>query len=145
VVNAFAAPAGMGPNELELRGEHLAYVRAIICLFGSAGVFAFWFVDQRVYQKLLHSIFAYGLYLEVTYPDLPQLRSGLFMANLDITSGLSWFYRMQFWIFLIIAAVFVFQPFSLDLGPVPRHIKLLTWVHIVLVIGGEVRSWWWPS
>lgn len=144
-VNAFAPPAGMGLNELALRGEHLAYVRALICLIGSAGVFAFWFIDQRVYQKLLHSVFAYGLFLEMNYPDLPQLRSSLFIANLDITSGLSWFYRMQFWIFLVIAAVFVFQPFGIDLGPVPKYIKGLTWVHIALVVFGEWRCMMWPS
>jgi hypothetical protein len=141
-VNAFTPPAGV--TDL-LRGEHLAYLRALICLIGSAGVFAFWFIDQRVYQKLLHSIFAYGLFLELKYPDLPQLRSSLFIANLDITSGLSWFYRMQFWIFLVIAALFVFQPFSIDLGPVPKYIKALTWVHIALVVFGEWRSRQWPS
>jgi hypothetical protein len=139
-VNAFTAPV----TELA-RAEHLAYLRSIVCMIGSAGVFAFWFIDQRVYQRLLHSIFAYGLFVELKYPELPQLRSGLFIANLDITSGLSWFYRMQFLIFLLIAAIFVLQPFSIDLGPVPKGIKSLTWVHLVGVVFGEWRSSRWPS
>jgi len=141
-VNAFTPP--VGPID-PARGEHLAYLRGLICMIGSAGVFAFWFIDQRVYQKLLHSIFAYGLYLELKHPDLPQLRSSLFIANLDITRGLSWFYRMQFWIFLLIAAVFVLQPFAIDLGPVPKGIKSLTWLHLGLVGFGEWRSSRWLS
>jgi hypothetical protein len=141
-VNAFTPP--VGPID-PARGEHLAYLRGVICMIGSAGVFAFWFIDQRVYQKLLHSIFAYGLFLELKHPDLPQLRSSLFIANLDITSGLSWFYRMQFWIFLLIAAVFVLQPFAIDLGPVPKGIKSLTWLHLGLVVFGEWRSSRWLS
>jgi hypothetical protein len=142
-VNAFA-PSG-GGADLTSRGEHLAYLRGLICIIGSAGVFAFWFIDQRVYQKLLHSIFAYGLFLELKHPDLPQIRSGLFIAHLDITNGLAWFYRMQFWIFLLIAAVFVLQPFSIDLGPVPRGIKSLTEVHAAAVIVGELYSRRWSS
>ncbi|MGJ4995672.1 hypothetical protein [Bradyrhizobium sp. HKCCYLR20261] len=141
-VNAFTPPPAV---DITSRAEHLAYLRALVCMIGSAGVFAFWFIDQRVYQRLLHSAFAYGLFLELKHPDLPQLRSSLFIANLDITSGLSWFYRMQFWIMLAISAVFVLQPFSIDLGPVPRGIKTLTEIHLLAVIVGEVTSRTWPS
>ena len=142
-INAFTPSAGV--PDLPGREAHLAYLRALICMIGSAGVFAFWFIDQRVYQKLLHSIFAYGLFAELKHADLPQIRSGLFIAHLDITNGLAWFYRMQFWIFLLIAAVFVLQPFSIDLGPVPKGIKSLTEVHLVGVIIGEFYSRRWSS
>ncbi|WP_040622106.1 hypothetical protein, partial [Rhodovulum sp. PH10] len=44
--------------------SQLLYVVQLVLLFGSFGVFAFWYVDQRVYQRLLHSVFAYGLHRE---------------------------------------------------------------------------------
>ena len=45
---------------IDVRADALAYLRAVICFVGSAGVLAFWYVDQGVYQRLLHSVFAYG-------------------------------------------------------------------------------------
>jgi hypothetical protein len=142
-INAFT-PAANAPDLAE-RAAHLAYLRALICMIGSAGVFAFWFIDQRVYQKLLHSIFAYGLHVELKHPDLPQIRSSLLIAHHDITNGLSWFYRMQFWLFLVIALVFVLRPFSIDLGPTPPGIKSFTEIHAFGVLLGEIVSRRWPS
>jgi hypothetical protein len=78
------------------------FLRQLICLIGSLGIFAFWFVDHSVYQRLLHTVFAYGLFLELKQRDLPQLRSSLFAANLDITSWLGMFYRVQFWAFFVV-------------------------------------------
>jgi len=142
-INAFT-PAANATDFAE-RAAHLAYLRALICMIGSAGVFAFWFIDQRVYQKLLHSIFAYGLHVELKHPDLPQIRSSLLIAHHDITNGLSWFYRMQFWLFLMIALVFVLRPFSIDLGPAPPGIKSFTEIHAFGVVVGEIVSRRWPS
>jgi hypothetical protein len=145
VTSALTPPIGMAASDIVHRAEVLTYLRSLVCIIGSAGVFAFWFIDQRIYQRLLHSVFTYGLFVELKNPDLPQIRSSLFIANLDITSGLAWFYRMQFWIFLVIGAVFVWQPFSINLGPVPPGIKSLTWVHLAGAIGGELVSDSWPS
>jgi hypothetical protein len=101
-----AIPQGgtLRPGDLiDVRADTLAYLRAVICFIGSAGVFAFWYVDQGVYQRLLHSAFAYGLFLECREPDLPQVRSSMFLANLDVTNRLGIFYRAQFWLFVAVS------------------------------------------
>jgi len=66
-------------------------------LIGNAGFFALWWVDQNTYQRLLHAIFVYGLYLEWTAradPDVLKPRSALFAQNLNVTGKLSTFYVM---------------------------------------------------
>jgi len=145
VTSAYTPPTGVSLQQLAQRADTLSYLRNLMCIVGSAGVFAFWFIDQRIYQRLLHSVFGYGLYIEWKYPDLPQIRSSLFLANLDITNGLAWFYRTQFWTFAVIAVVFVSQPFGIDLGPTPKGIKGITVVHFLGVLIGEVYSHKWPS
>jgi hypothetical protein len=96
--------AELKPDKLiEIRTDALAYLRAVICFVGSAGVLAFWYIDQGVYQRLLHSVFAYGLFVEANEPDLPQVRSAMFLANLDVTNRLGIFYRAQFWLFVAVS------------------------------------------
>jgi hypothetical protein len=107
VTSAYTPPVGMGVADANLRAETFAALRTVVCIIGSAGVYAFWFIDQRIYQRLLHSVFAYGLFVEFKNPDLPQIRSAMYIANLDITSGLAWFYRTQFWLFFAISLFFV--------------------------------------
>jgi hypothetical protein len=72
-MNARLSPDGL----IDIRTNALAYLRAVICFVGSAGVLAFWYIDQGVYQRLLHSVFAYGLFVESKEPDLPQVRSAM--------------------------------------------------------------------
>ena len=93
--------------DIAVAKESLFYVREFVCIVGSLGIFAFWYVDQSVYQRLLHSAFAYGLYLEYENNDLPQVRSSLYWANLDITGRLGTFYRMQFWAFVVLSGFFL--------------------------------------
>jgi hypothetical protein len=145
VTSAYTPPSGLTPELIAHRADTLSYLRNLICIVGSAGVFAFWFIDQRIYQRLLHSVFGYGLYIESKYPELPQVRTSLFVANLDITNGLAWFYRIQFWTFGVIACVFVFQPFGIDLGPTPKYIKAISELHAIGVVCGEIYSRTWPS
>lgn len=145
VTSAYTPPSGLTSELISHRADTLSYLRNLICIVGSAGVFAFWFIDQRIYQRLLHSVFGYGLYMEWKHPDLPQVRSTLYIANLDITNGLAWFYRTQFWTFAIIALIFVLQPFGIDLGPTPKGIKTISEFHVAAVIIGEIYSRSWPS
>jgi hypothetical protein len=90
---------------IDIRSDALAYLRAVVCFVGSAGVLAFWYIDQGVYQRLLHSVFAYGLFVESKEPDLPQVRSSMYLANLDVTNRLGMFYRAQFWLFVVVSVV----------------------------------------
>lgn len=89
---------------IDVRSESLAYLRTVVCVVGSGGVLAFWYIDQGLYQRLLHSVFAYGLFIESREKDLPQVRSAMYLANLDVTNRLGWFYRSQFWLFVLVSA-----------------------------------------
>ena len=120
------------------------YVRELVCVVGSLGVFAFWYVDQSVYQRLLHSSFAYGLYLEQQNPDLPQMRSSLYWANLDITGRLGMFYRMQFWAFVVLAGLFLLFP--PDPASIKLNLRFLVFGYAALgVFLLEMVTWDWAS
>ncbi|MBY0380459.1 MAG: hypothetical protein K2W78_00850 [Xanthobacteraceae bacterium] len=151
VTSANTPPAGMASGPLASRTETLADLRSLICIVGSAGVLAFWFIDQRIYQRLLHSVFGYGLYTEFKNPDLPQVRSALYIANLDVTDGLGWFYRVQFAVFLIIAFVLVLLdgaftwPPNFNLIALKQPVVPITIVHSVFVVCGMIYASRWPS
>jgi hypothetical protein len=141
VTNEYTPPNGMQTVQLNARAEILDILRTVVCFFASAGVYAFWFIDQRIYQRLLHSVFAYGLFVEFKNPDLPQIRSSMFLANLDVTNGLAWFYRTQFFMFLLISAVLAF----LVSKRVTPAVLILLAIHLVVALIGESRSRNWPS
>jgi hypothetical protein len=135
-------PAGV----IETRSEALTYLRAVICLVGSSGVFAFWYIDQGVYQRLLHSVFAYGLFVESEDDDLPQIRSSMFLANLDVTNRLGAFYRAQFWLFAVLSFFINVLNFFVAHSPPPAGVWAVSLVHILVVLYWEVRSYHtWPS
>jgi hypothetical protein len=141
VTQAYTPPNGMGVVETTLRADTLAALRTVVCIIGSAGVYAFWFIDQRIYQRLLHSVFAYGLFVEFKNPDLPQIRSSMFIANLDVTNGLAWFYRTQFFLFLAISAFFVLAVGGKITLP---EIALLA-LHFLGIIFGEIYCQGWST
>jgi hypothetical protein len=131
---------------IETRSESLTYLRAIICAVGSSGVFAFWYVDQGVYQRLLHSVFAYGLYVESRDDDLPQIRSSMFLANLDVTNRLGTFYRAQFWLFALLSLFINVLNLFVAHNPAPLGVWLVSIAHFLTVLYWEVRSYHaWPS
>ena len=125
---------------LQDRPWMLLYLRLVICLIGSAGVFVFWFIDQRVYQRLLHSVFAYGLHVEFKNKDLPQVRSAMLASNLDITRWLGLFYRMQLWAFVVLAASFIFFAQSR-----PLMAFVIIGCHLGGAIIAEACASGWPS
>jgi hypothetical protein len=131
---------------IEIRSEALTYLRAIVCMVGSAGVLAFWYIDQGVYQRLLHSVFAYGLFAEFKDDELPQIRSSMFLNNLDVTNQLGTFYRAQFWMFALVSPLI--NAFSMWLGQSPPSggIWAVSALHVLTVLYCEVRSYHsWPS
>jgi hypothetical protein len=80
-------------------------------LIGAAaiiGLYLLWYVDQNVYQRLLHTVFVYGLALEHTNPDLPQIRTSLYAANLNISQKLGRFYKIPIFVFYIIVIGSIF-------------------------------------
>ncbi|HYW63024.1 MAG TPA: hypothetical protein VE865_07490 [Bradyrhizobium sp.] len=141
VTNEYTPPNGMQAPQVNARAEILDVLRTVVCFVGSAGVYAFWFIDQRIYQRLLHSVFAYGLFVEFNNADLPQIRSSMFLANLDVTNGLAWFYRTQFFMFLVISAVLAFLVGKM----VTPAVWALLGLHLVVALVGEMCSRNWPS
>jgi hypothetical protein len=100
-----------------------------------------------VYQRLLHSVFAYGLFLEAKHPELPQIRSAMFVANLDVTNRLGNFYRAQFWFFPVISSVLIIinsliaRPSQID-----YLVLIVVWIHCAVVAFCEIElAGKWPS
>ena len=48
VTNEFTLPSTT--LDVHVRAENLAILRTVVCIIGSAGFYAFWFIDQRIYQ-----------------------------------------------------------------------------------------------
>jgi hypothetical protein len=135
-------PAGL----IELRANGLAYLRAVICFLGSAGVLAFWYIDQGVYQRLLHSVFAYGLFIESEEPNLPQVRSSMFLANLDITNRFGMFYRAQFWLFVVVSIGVDLIGRAIGHHAIDVGVWLIIAIHAIAALTFElINSHTWPS
>jgi hypothetical protein len=141
------AGAGLKPEGLiDVRADTLAYLRAVICLVGSAGVLAFWSIDQWVYQRLLHSVFAYGLFVEFKEPELPQVRSAMFLANLDVTNRLGIFYRAQFWLFVAVSIGIDVISRKVGHTPIQLEVWYIIGPHLIAVAVCEMFiSHTWPS
>ncbi len=140
--NATLNPEGL----IDFRADALAYLKAVICLVGSAGVLAFWYVDQGVYQRLLHSVFAYGLFVESSEPDLPQVRSSMYLANLDVTNRLGIFYRAQFWLFVVISIGIDVVSRTVGHSAIDRGVWYLIAAHVGLAFCWDrFSSNTWPS
>jgi hypothetical protein len=119
---------------IDVRADALAYLRAVICFVGSAGVLAFWYVDQGVYQRLLHSVFAYGLFVEASEPDLAQVRSAMYLANLDVTNRLGIFYRAQFWLFVVISVGIDFVSRQIGHAPLDCGVWYVIGIHAIAAL-----------
>jgi hypothetical protein len=131
---------------INVRADTLAYLRAVICFVGSAGVLAFWYVDQGIYQRLLHSVFAYGLFVEFREPDLPQIRSSMFLANLDVTNRLGIFYRAQFWLFVVVSIGIDRISNAIGHGSIDPGVWYIIGAHTLLAVFCELIIYHkWPS
>jgi hypothetical protein len=139
--NAILIPNGL----IDVRADALAYLRAVICVVGSAGVLAFWYIDQGVYQRLLHSVFAYGMHVEASDPELPQIRRRLFQANSDVTNRLGTFYRAQFWLFVAISIGTDLIGRLVAHSPLDRYVWFIIGAHLFAAIVFEIASRTWPS
>lgn len=135
-------PSGL----IEVRTDALAYLRAVICFIGSAGVLAFWYIDQGVYQRLLHSVFAYGLFVESKDTYLPQVRSSMFLSNLDVTNRLGIFYRAQFWLFVVVSVFADLTSRWITPGPINLNVWFIIATHVLAACICEmIFSHMWPS
>ncbi|QGM93216.1 hypothetical protein F7D13_03835 [Methylocystis rosea] len=96
-----------------------ALARQIVIFVVALGVSALWRLDQKVYQRLLHTVYALGYRIENEYPCVPPTRRALYALNSDITGELGHFYarplELTFYAGLI-NAVAVIPLFSLSVA-----------------------------
>jgi len=79
---------------------------AVVCLLAVSGIAILWTVDQRVYQKLLHAAFVYGLAVEAQNPDLPQIRTMMNLTSGKIGPFISFYYLGPIIVFTSLCLVF---------------------------------------
>ncbi|MEL6197214.1 MAG: hypothetical protein AAFT19_05170 [Pseudomonadota bacterium] len=93
------------PASGDIEMNRLASSFVLLGAIGNLGFFALWWVDQFTYQRLLHSIFVYGLFVEWTNRERAMLRprAALFARNRNISGKLSAFYLVP------MAALFAIQ------------------------------------
>lgn len=89
LVNAEFAKDGWDHSAAAVARQALIFVVAF-------GVSALWRLDQKVYQRLLHTVSALGYHIETQYPCVPPTRRALYDMNKDITGELSLFYALPF-------------------------------------------------
>jgi membrane protein YdbS with pleckstrin-like domain len=82
-----------------------AVARQIVIFVVALGVSALWRLDQKVYQRLLHTVSALGYHIETQYPCVPPTRRALYDMNRDITGELSLFYSLPFNLILAVGVL----------------------------------------
>ena len=80
-------------------------LRQGLLLFASLGLASLWYLDLRVYQRLLHSVFSIGCHLELATNRILPIRARAYLQNLDITNALGMFYRVPMYVLLGAAIV----------------------------------------
>jgi hypothetical protein len=76
-----------------LSPESAAPLRQALLFVAALGLTSLWFLDLRVYQRLLHAIYSLGCHIELNTNKVLPIRSRTYLLNYDITRSLSWFYR----------------------------------------------------
>jgi hypothetical protein len=132
--------------------------RSLILLMAALGITALWYLDQRVYQSLLHSVFVLGLKLEELDHQLPPVRTVLKALNReDITRRLSWFYQAPSLVLLGLQVVNLAMFFFLLHALVARRfgeavadwelflLIVLTSTAVLVQVIILIFAWRWPS
>jgi hypothetical protein len=99
-VNASALFGGMAPEGLGTQT-----LVALVSLLVIIGLCNLWQLDQFVYQRLLHSVYAFGMLLEDELPPVERVRQAINARVDDVTHGLSSFYALPI---ITYAVIFLF-------------------------------------
>jgi len=83
--------------------------RQALLLTASLGLTSLWYLDQRVYQRLLHAVYSIGCHLELATKSILPIRSRAYLLNFDVTHHLGWFYRAPLIVLVLAAAASLFQ------------------------------------
>ncbi len=73
-----------------------------VCFLVIVGLSNLWSLDQFVYQRLLHSVFAFGMDLEGFLPERERIRTAVNDRVSDVTGRLSNFYYIPIGIYLVV-------------------------------------------
>lgn len=98
-------PPGTAILRPTLAPEIATLLRQAVLMLGGFGILGLWYLDQRVYQRLLHAIFAYGCHMEAALRTLPGVRMFMYRRAGDVTARMSRFYTMPTKLMLLAGAL----------------------------------------
>lgn len=126
------------------------FIAVVVAFLGSAGLLLLWFLDQSVYQKLLHSVFVLGLALERSNPELPPVRTALYASNLNISRRLSLFYMVPILVILVVLGFFCARLWwglePVDVGPIlglDRCLQRVLAAAMTFAVAASTAFIWW--
>jgi hypothetical protein len=96
-----AARISSGAEGME--AQAVPFLAATVSWLAILGLFVLWYVDQGVYQRMLNSVFVYGIFLEWHDSRLPQIRKIMYLSNQNISNKLSWYYFMAMAFFTVVS------------------------------------------
>jgi hypothetical protein len=88
-----------------LDGAVAGALRQALLFIAALGLASLWYLDQRVYQRLLHAVFSIGCHLELATEKVLPVRSCTYLLNRDVTHRLGWFYRAPLIVLLLAAGM----------------------------------------
>lgn len=136
-------------------------LRQTVLFVAALGIASLWYLDQRVYQRLLHAVYSLGCHLELKTDKLLPIRARAYLLNFDITHHLGWFYRAPSVVFLLAAIVSLLQAiFGLQatvdsllncrcLAVQPTRLwfsaALIAFIHLIFFLWLLTQTRRWPS
>jgi hypothetical protein len=109
---------------------------SLVCFLAVFGIAILWTVDQRVYQKLLHAAFVYGLAVEAQNPDLPQIRTMINLTSGNIGPFISLYYVGPIIVLTLLTLIFS----SLDESLIGYGLALGSFIVLGLCVSVS-RAW----
>jgi hypothetical protein len=138
-----------------------ASFRQILLLAAALGLTSLWYLDQRVYQRLLHAVYSIGCHLELATDKVLPIRTRAYLLNFDVTHHLGWFYRAPL-IVLVAAAIAGFYQSLFGFNstitallqcelPTVKRLEvwmlplIITLLHVAFFVWAAIQSGKWPT
>jgi hypothetical protein len=136
ILTGFAAFAYVLSVQNLPNGLPPAVLGVLVSWASTFGVMILWIIDQLVYQKLLHSVFVHGLYLEWRDRSLPRIRTKAYCDNLNVSFKLSLFYVVSAVAFLLVEFFFAVSAWSQGISAgLSCLITVLLIIHASAIVG----------
>ena len=122
--------------------------QALLFVIG-LGLSSIWKLDQKVYQNLLHNVFALGYWIEYKYPTVPPIRMTMYHSNYDITDSLGEFYSKPVFLILICAIAnclyATFNLSSIDIHCFTLPSPYPSWKGCSALLAIHIMLWCWTA